>query len=264
MEPDTMELLFSYWDGVDREGSYNSRTMRLGLLSALITWDDQHASERLIKMAVERGFRIQGYWRPQSVDSGVEWLTKAVPVYMAARRLAQEGVKWPVEACIVNGADINAQFFTISRIKKRRHLGPKKEAIKATPLLTYLLSIPWTRVNRGEDGANRVLAGLDYLISRGAYMTRSTCEEKLPAEAAGHIKSRRAVDYSPVDLLLAWWTVPDDHTGHVLEWGCYFEVVRGLVERGCDGPRLQADKDVYERMMPHELVLRSRDDHVKE
>lgn len=245
-------------DDLNRLRTHLSLFEPFGVLAAILSLDNQDDAEVLMDCAMANGADVGGasiHWVSNTAVKRVTMeqskfpkisTTMSVPIFMAAMRMAKEGLRWPMEACLHHGADVNQDVVAILKMHRNGYMKENRELVKLTPILVYLLSIPWWI----EDGnlAHRVLDDVNYLLERGAYLTQSSgtepLENKWKQQLMREYQWRKVVCYSPVELLLSWWRV-EDESKHVLRWGCCFDVVRGLIEMGCDGPRRRSDRDVY-------------------
>lgn len=156
---------------------------------------------------------------------------------MAVCKLAQQGILWPVDLCLEYCANINQEKLVVFRMQNRGLSKKMREVVVLTPLLVYVLSVPWWQLD-----SRTVLLGLQWLLDCGAHLTTETYTDYVGNDAVWHfdkanlssqLAKRPVWCYSPVDLLLCLGLPSGSSYSHVLYYRSCFSFVRALIGMGC-------------------------------
>ncbi|KAK2808831.1 hypothetical protein FQN50_004307 [Emmonsiellopsis sp. PD_5] len=155
-------------------------------------------------------------------------LPQHIPIFKAAEMIAKNGIGWAslIELCLDNGALIDHQFPVTTPSKNFRLY------FYATPLLVYLLSIETWEEGSGIDP----IAGLTYLIERGASITKAS--DYLDKSDLGF--QRWEETPSAIEILLGKWGLEQ------LVVPRFFDTVKFLIESGSGTERISQILMKYE------------------
>lgn len=170
------------------------------LLATIVNHYNHDDARLLMSHAIANGATIQSghqdIHRPphQSIDVDLATSLPCIsihPIFAAARRMARDGVQWPMEMCLEHGADINEKSVVVLRMDQLGFTGKNLEFFTVTPLQVYLLCIRWRDLSPAS--ASTVVQGISCLLERGAPLTKSTHtdHDNMDKNKASNIPSRR-------------------------------------------------------------------------